>query len=386
MKFGRMTAIVVVAIALVSGASASAASASASASSNSTSAQVAKAKQIEQQYLNVPKTVESTPLPKKPATGKTVVYLECDNAACTLDGEGAKAGAALIGWNFKEIPFQLENPSSLITAMDSALQLQPKPAFVVEVGVPEAAFAGEVAKYKAAGVGIVVNTAGTVKVDQTLLGHSKAARYSMLDAQMLGNWFIADSNGKGHALIQTFPSVAFSAAMTTDFEAVVKKGCTQCVVSTVDISLVQLATDGGVSPTVSAVQADPSVNYVIAPVFTAALGLTKALDTAGKTNIKIAGQGGEYANYVDIANGTESAWVNFSTIASGYVDLDAGLHGLAGGKYQYKQDINPPLVLVTKQNLAKLGGPQAAKATGAFEVPANYPQQYAALWHVKANK
>jgi len=381
MKFGRITAILVVAIALTSGVSSSA-----SASSSSTSAQVAKAKQAVQSYLKVPKKVESTPLPKRPPSGETVVYLECDNAACTLDGEGAQAAAKLIGWNFKEIPFQLANPSSLISAMDSALQLQPKPAFVVEVGVPEAAFAGEIPKYKAAGVGIVVNTAGTIKPDQTLLGYSKGERYSELDAEMLGNWFIADSGGKGHVLVQTFPSVAFSAQMTADFQAVVAKGCSQCTVSIVDISLVQLATDGGVSPTISAVQANPAINYVISPVFTAALGLKTALDTAGKTNIKIAGQGGEYANYVDIANGTESAWVNFSTIASGYVDIDAGLHGLAGGKTQYKHDIDPPLVLVTKANLAKLGGPQAAKATGAFEVPANYPQQYAALWHVKYKK
>ena len=378
MKFERITAVFVVAITLGVGASTAA-----SASSSSTSAQVAKAKQAVQGYLNVPKTVESTPLPKRPATGKTVVYLECDNAACTLDGEGAKNAAGLIGWNFKEIPFQLENPSSLITAMDSALQMQPKPAFVVEVGVPEAAFAGEIPKFKAAGVGIVTNTAGTIKTDQTLLGYSKAQRYAQQLAEMLGNWFIADSNGTGHALVQTFPAVAFSTQMTTDFESVVKKNCSQCTVSSVEISVVQLATDGGVSATVSAVQADPAVNYVISPVFTAALGLKTALDTAGRSSVKIAGDGGQYANYEDIANGTESAWVNFSTIASGYVDIDAGLHGLAGGKYQYKQDINPPLVLVTKANLAKLGGPQAAKATGAFEVPTNYPAQYAALWHVK---
>ncbi len=378
MKFGKITAVLVVAITLGVGASTAA-----SASSSSTSAQVAKAKQAVQGYLNVPKTVESTPLPKKPATGQTVVYLECDNAACTLDGEGAKAGAALLGWNFKEVPFQLANPSSLISGMDGALQMQPKPAFVVEVGVPEAAFAEEIPKFKAAGVGIVVNTAGTITPDQTLLGYSKGGRYSQELGEMLGNWFIADSNGKGHALVQTFPAVAFSSQMTTDFEAVVKKNCSQCTASSVQISVVQLATDGGVSATVSAVQADPSINYVISPVFTAALGLKTALNTAGRTNVKIAGNGGQYANYEDIANGTESAWVNFSTIASGYVDIDAGLHGLAGGKYQYKQDINPPLVLVTKANLAKLGGPQAAKATGALEVPANYPAQYAALWHVK---
>ena len=381
MKFGRITAVLVVGITLGVGASTAA-----SASSSSTSAQVAKAKQAVKGYENVPTKILGTPLPKRPATGQTVVFLECDNPACALQGQGIKAAVAALGWNFKEIPFHLADPATLISAMDSALQLQPKPAFVAEVGVPEAVFAGEIPKFEAAGVGIVTSTAGSFTPDRTLLGYLNSQRYAEQLAQRLGEWFIADSGGTGHAIVQTVSAVAFSTALTTDFESVVAKNCSKCTVSSVDISLVQFATDGGLSATISAVQANPDLNYVISPVFSTTFGMRAALDSAGRSSVKIAGNGGEYANYVDIANGTESAWVNYSTALQGWGDIDTGLHGLAGTKWQYTTDNYPPLLLVTKQNLAKLGGPAAAKATGSFEYPANYAAQYAALWHVKKAK
>ena len=53
---------------------------------------------------------------------------------------------------------------------------------------------------------------------------------------------------------------------------------------------------------------------------------------------------------------------------------------MAGGKSQYKTDQYAPVMLVTKDNLPALGGPEAAKATGVFEVPTNLADQYAALW------
>ena len=380
MKFGRVTAVLVVAITLGVGASTAA-----SASSSSTSAQVAKAKLAVKGYENVPTKILGTPLPKRPASGQTVAYLECDNPACTLQGQGVKAAAAALGWTFKEIPFELANPATLISAMDGALQLQPKPAFVIEVGVPEAAFAGEIPKFKAAGVGIVTSTAGSFTPDRTLLGYLNAQRYAQQLAQRLGEWFIADSGGTGHAVVQNVSAVAFSQELTTDFKSVVAKNCSKCTVSSVDISLVQFATDGGVSATISAVQANPDLNYIISSVFSTTFGLRAGLDTAGRPNVKIAGNGGEYTNDVNIANGTESAWVNYSTALQGWGDIDTGLHGLAGKKWQYTSDNYPPLLLVTKQNLAKLGGPAAAKATGSFEYPANYAAQYKKLWHIKNN-
>ncbi len=187
-------------------------------------------------------------------------------------------------------------------------------------------------------------------------------------------------------MVVNFPSVAASAVLTADIKKYAQEHCSECTVDSVDVQLSQLANGQSVQTTVSAVQANPEINYVLSAVPSAVTGLSAALQTVGRSNVKIGGTGGEYQNFVNIASGTESAWVNQGTEGVGFNEIDAGLHGLAGGKYQYKSDIYVPLVLVTKSNLAKLGGPQAAKAVGTYQVPANYVDLYSKLWHVKAPK
>ncbi len=135
-RFGTFAGAVIAVTVLGVGASTSASSASAS----SPAQQAAAAKQALAPDLVAPTKLDTTPLPKAAPAGKTIVYLECDNTACTLDAQGIAAAAQVLGWTYKTIPFKLADPSTLISAMDSALQF--KPYFVMETGVPEAAFAG----------------------------------------------------------------------------------------------------------------------------------------------------------------------------------------------------------------------------------------------------
>ena len=81
----------------------------------------------------------------------------------------------MLHWTFKAIPFQLADPSTLISGMDDALALNPK--FVIETGIPPAAYAGEIQKYKAAGVGIVVANGGDLTFNKTMLGATNTESY-----------------------------------------------------------------------------------------------------------------------------------------------------------------------------------------------------------------
>ena len=53
---------------------------------------------------------------------------------------------------------------------------------------------------------------------------------------------------------------------------------------------------------------------------------------------------------------------------------------MQGKKAQYKTDTYAPVFLVTKDNIASLGGAAAAKTLGYFDYPANYADLYGALW------
>lgn len=70
---------------------------------------VAAARAAVQAATTFPKTIPVTePLPSKPPTGKTVVYLQCEQQECNLEGNGIRAAAAAIGWNYKATVRQRE--------------------------------------------------------------------------------------------------------------------------------------------------------------------------------------------------------------------------------------------------------------------------------------
>ena len=331
--------------------------------------------------LKIPTTLAGvTPLPAAPPSGRTIVSLTCNNPSCTISSQGVADAAARLGWTYKSIPFKLEDTSTFISAMDSALAF--KPAFVVFAGVAEATWAGEIPKYKAAGVGIIPTGAGTFKPDDTIFGFANDVAYVAKVAEQLGDWMIQDSGGKGHVLMANYPEVPLSVNLTAAMKKFVAKNCGKCTVDSVDISNAQLASGASASTAVSAVQKNPAITDIFVPLATAALGLRTALDTAGRKDVKIGGLGAQYGNFVNVASGAESAWVNLNSGGNGYTYVDVGLHAMAGKKYQYKTDHYPPIFLVTKENLPSLGGPEAAKATAYFNLPVGLPDLFASVWKV----
>src|SRR5207344_147061 len=54
-----------------------------------------------------PTTIGVTePLKAKPDPGKTIVWLQCDVNQCKDEGDGLKAAAEAIGWNYKSLNYQ----------------------------------------------------------------------------------------------------------------------------------------------------------------------------------------------------------------------------------------------------------------------------------------
>ncbi len=199
LRLGRISAVLITASTLGVGLSAygggdpGGASISHLASSGSTPAsQAAQAKQALQPFLKVPTTLAlNTPLPKAPPGGGTVVFLQCNDPSCSLDAKGIAAAATLLHWTFKAIPFQLAAPFDVDLRYGQRAGFNPK--FVIETGIPPAAYAGEIQKYKAAGVGIVVANGGNFTFNKTMLGATNAESYDATATKMLMSWLIADS-------------------------------------------------------------------------------------------------------------------------------------------------------------------------------------------------
>ena len=226
-----------------------------------------------------PTTIKQTvALKSKPASGKLIVSLDCGEASCTDVSNGVKAAAGALGWNFKQLSFTLTNPTSLITAMQQALQYHPYA--VTFTGQPQALWSSEVAAYKKAGVLIILAAGGPVTISPTTpvsLGDFTQ------QGEELGNWFASDSGGSGSALVVNFPFYPSLGQYATGIQQAVAAGCTGCKVSTLNGTVNELSAGTLLPAIVSAVKKNPKIKYVLSVDDLLTTGLPAAFQSAGLT-------------------------------------------------------------------------------------------------------
>jgi ribose transport system substrate-binding protein len=315
----------------------------------------------------------TTPLKSRPPAGKTFVYLQCDIDQCASEGAGIQAATAAIGWHFKDIGFQSANPATLVAGLKQALQYHP--AAVGFSGLPEATWASVLPAYKAAGVPIVVFAVEPVTIDNEVIADFNGAADNEHYGQMLADWFIADSGGKGHALLVNVNAFVVLQDFSDAFRATVAKNCPGCTVTNLN-ETIPAATGGQLVPaTVSALSKDSSINYAITsdgPFFT---GLPAALAAAGlASRVKIAGQGGDVVNLTDVKIGKEAAYTGDSLTIGGWLMVDAALRHLEG--MPIPADDALPTQLMVK------GG--TFQVSTSYNQPSNYASELESLWHVSS--
>jgi ribose transport system substrate-binding protein len=333
--------------------------------------EVAKEKSFLGQYLPAPTRIgDSTPLPSAPPKDKTFVSIQCDNPQCQLNADGAQAAAAALGWKYKSVPFQLANPASLVAAMKTALQYHP--IAVTFTGLPEAVWQSEVPAYAAAHVAIIPSSVGPTQPSPAIPGAIGTSTDGQLQGRILAAWFISSSNGHGHALLANVPGIGLLNTVGTEFQAEVSRNCPGCSVTTIQVSVPQFSTDGGVSAVVSALQKDPSLKYLVTEQGATDQGLPAALSGAGLSNIQIAGAYPSPTAIGYLRDGTAAGFINLPRLEAGWMEADiAALYSLG---------IKPATAgLIPAQFLTK-NTVTANSATA--ELPSNYQAQYKALWHV----
>src|SRR5438105_6321624 len=126
-----------------SSSSSSSSSSSGGGGGASGSSGVTAAKAYEAQFLNSPTSIGiTTPLSKKPASGKLLIGLDSGSgSAVVLAKDWAKAAADL-GWTYKDLSSGT-TPTAQQAAMSSAIQLNP--AGILTSGIPEATLSTQLA-------------------------------------------------------------------------------------------------------------------------------------------------------------------------------------------------------------------------------------------------
>ena len=256
------------------------------------------------------------------------VFLQCELPQCVEIGVGALEAAKAIGWKTKVITWKTSDLQTLNTALDEALVL--KPAAVTLTGIPQELWAAKIPAYEAAGAMIIPIAVADLKTSKTVpMGAAMAADYKA-DGALVGNWFIADSDAQGKALLVDVPAYPVLSAHGTGFKKLVASSCPKCTVSTIEITVPQLANGEYVPSVVSAIQKDPSIKYIISTDGAFIDGLTAALSAAGIKGVKIAGGSPTINNLSALDAGTETAWAGEAIHMDGWIAIDIAARQLLG--------------------------------------------------------
>jgi hypothetical protein len=337
-------------------------------------AAVAAAKSAVQKATAMSSTIPVTdPLPSAPPTGKTVLFLQCEQAECGEEGAGIKAAAAAIGWNVKVLNFQAANPATLVTALRNGLQYHPVAAFFS--GVPQEAWQSMQQPYADAGAIIVDNY---IDVAPTGSGVEAGRGYGESKAPMgevLAEEQIADSGGApAKSLLVNAPSYPVFKPFAQSYKAKIAKECPGCQVTEVDVTLPQLLGGQLVPAVVSAAKRISGLKYIVSVNGQFIGQLPQALQAAGLGGkFKITSGSGVSVDQQNVLNGTALATVSSPLILGGWQNVDEAIRHVmhlpipAG-------DHTVPWVLLTKSNI---GTPR-----DSYDRPTDYALQFRKLWHV----
>jgi ribose transport system substrate-binding protein len=337
------------------------------------SREVAAAKAFLKDYSKPPTRISQTQaLPSAPPQGKTFVWLNCSLPACTSVGSGIKAAVSAAGWKYQQINYDRANPASLVAAFKQALTTQPTAVGVTGVP-PEAGWSSVLPAYKAAGVAIVVCGLGPTELNSPLIANVGGPPNFARFAKLIANWFIADSNGEGKALIQRVDALPVLKFYADTLVAEIKAGCSDCDVSTVQNTYAQVGANAVVPATVSALKRDPSIEYLLPSALDFFDSLPSALAAA---NIKVKVAGGASARTPAlIKSGDYAAASTHPLEQMGWVMVDAAFRFAMGLPIPAEDNGPLPTWLLT--------------ASGDFptdellEYPTDYQSQFKTLWKVE---
>jgi ribose transport system substrate-binding protein len=315
----------------------------------------------------------TTPLKKAPPKGKTFVYLQCEQTQCNEAGQALAKAVAAIGWNFKTIDYNDTEPSTVTAAFSNALL--DKPAGVAIAGTPQVLWQSAEAGYKAAGVPISAIFIGPATLGFPVIANIGNGADNIDFGKTLADYFIVDSGGKGHVLLANVPVYASLNDVVKGFSQEVAARCPSCSITNLNVSAAELG-NGEMDPdVVAALQKDHSIGYVMATDGVFVDELPGALAGAGLSSIKVLAQGGDAQNIADIKAGKVSAISALSASYAAWLSVDATLRHIEGMSMPSNgDDGGVPMQLLTKGSIGTV--------TGAYKLPATFPQQFEKLWHV----
>jgi ribose transport system substrate-binding protein len=241
-------------------------------------------------------------------------------------------------------------------------------------GPPYAIWQQVLPAYKRAGVYIIPAYVGPLPLSKTVPLNVMDVQ-TQASAQLLANWFIADSNAQGKALLANTPGYKSVDQFATDFKNAVHAGCSACTIDELGETIPQVTAQQTNQLITSELQKHPSDKYMITCNGVNITGLPSALSAARLSGIKIAGFVAA-ENQTDIKAGTEVAFTSHSFGYGAWLAVDTAARLVEGMAVASKEQQAFPMQLLTKESLGD------ATPSNSWDYPSDYQELFKKLWKV----
>lgn len=248
--------------------------------SNVDSSGVAEAQKILDQYAQPPTWQgPDAPVDISQIAGKKVVYISVSNAIPVLNywaGEVTKLAKDNGG-----VDVSVVDAKGSVDGANKGFQqaIAQKADLIVLLAMPPSLFKNQIAAAKAAGIKVLTAQIGVPgKVDD---GQDAEVTFDYVEiGKIIGDWMVADSKGKGNAMIVTSDDVPASQPQAQATVQEVKRLCPACTVTIKDVQIPQWQTS---MPTLfqSTLRSQPQITYYLPLYDGQALPGLGALRTAG---------------------------------------------------------------------------------------------------------
>jgi ribose transport system substrate-binding protein len=318
---------------------------------------------------------QTVPLAKAPAKGKTFIYLQNITPADTTTAAAVKRAVLAAGWKYDVLTWDPANLATLQAAYTQALQKGAN--YVGTDGAAETWISPSVIKaYRKAKAHIIMAGYGPIENTDVVNTDPSSAISRKVAGKLLADWFIADSGGKGSALVSSFASYPILVAMVDGFKAEVAAKCPGCKVKVHKFTPADLAKQ--LATLTSDLRANSSLKYLLFDYAGFGAGVDSALKAAKLGYVKIGGVGTLPTTADALRSGAETAWVAYSWAYSGYALADVAFRLDQNMTAGLKEIRTMPVQLLTKKSIGN--------QKGDWEQPVNTLQQFQKLWHVGASK
>jgi ribose transport system substrate-binding protein len=249
----------------------------------------------------------------EPPAGKHLVAIECSSlgVGCVQGAEAVKEAAGALGWSADVV-----NGKGDPTVWNSAIQnaVASKADGIVLMAISPALVKDGIAKAKAAGIPVAAALVGP-KADALAVTDPQDGAKSM------AAYLTEASGGKANILVLNDAEFVLTDIRNKAMASTLGQTCAGCKVKTVEFTFATMPTKlpGQIS---SALQADPTIDYVVAPFDAAAAFVRQGIQQGGG-KAKIASFEGDPPTLKTIGDGVQVADLATPNVWAGWQSVDS---------------------------------------------------------------